>query len=71
MTKTLDAVYDGKVLRPEEPLDLQPNTRVRITLETESAPDAEPYSFLDTAQSFRLDGPPDWSERIEDYLQDK
>lgn len=71
MTKTLGAVYDGKVLLPEEPLDLQPNTRVRITLETESTPGAEPYSFLDTAQSLRLDGPPDWSERIEDYLQDK
>jgi hypothetical protein len=71
MTKTLDAVYDGKVLLPEEPLDLQPNTRVRITLETETAPHARAYSFLDTAQSLHLDGPPDWSERIEDYLQDK
>lgn len=70
MTKTLDAVYDGKALLPEEPLDLQPNTRVRITVEAESAPQAEPYSFLDTAQALRLEGPPDWSERIEDYLQD-
>ena len=71
MTKTLDAVYDGRFLLPEEPLDLQPNTRVRITVETESAPQAEPYSFLNTARALRLEGPPDWSERIEDYLQDK
>ena len=71
MTKTLDAVYDGRFLLPEEPLDLLPNTRVRITVETESVPQAEPYSFLNTARALRLEGPPDWSERIEDYLQDK
>ncbi|MFL6198036.1 MAG: antitoxin family protein [Thermoanaerobaculia bacterium] len=70
MTKTLDALYDGKAFLPEEPLDLQPNTRVRITVETDPAPQAEPYSFLDMAQTLRLEGPPDWSERIEDYLRD-
>ena len=70
MTKTLDAFFDGKTLLPEEPLDLQPNTRVRITIEIDSASHAEPYFFLDTAQSLSLEGPPDWSERIEDYLWD-
>jgi hypothetical protein len=69
MTKTLHAFYDGKTLLPEEPLDLQPNTRVRITVETDSVPRAEPYSFLDTAQALRLEGPPDWSEKIKDYLR--
>ncbi len=33
MTKTLEAVYDGETLRPDEPLDLKPNTRVRVTIE--------------------------------------
>jgi hypothetical protein len=71
MTKTLAAVYDGKAFLPEEPLNLQPNTRVRITIEAEPAPQAEgAYSFLHTARSLRLEGPPDWSERIEDYLQE-
>jgi predicted DNA-binding antitoxin AbrB/MazE fold protein len=32
MTKTLEAVYDGKALRLDEPLDLKPNTRVRVTI---------------------------------------
>jgi hypothetical protein len=32
MTKTLEAVFDGEVLRPDEPLDLRPNTRVRALL---------------------------------------
>jgi hypothetical protein len=72
MTKTLDALYDGRTLFPMEPLDLQPNTRVRITIETGSVPQAQSvHSFLRTARSLRLEGPPDWSERIEDYLLEK
>lgn len=34
MTRTLEATFDGSVLRPDEPLDLKPNTRVRVTIET-------------------------------------
>lgn len=67
MTKSLDAVFDGEVLRPEEPLELLPNTRVRITLEAEE-PEPEPYSFLHTARSLDLEGPSDFSERLEEYL---
>ncbi len=37
MTRTLEATYDGKALIPDEPLDLKPNTRVRVTIETGSA----------------------------------
>jgi predicted DNA-binding antitoxin AbrB/MazE fold protein len=35
MTKTLRAVFDGAVLRPEEPVDLQPNQRYLVTIERE------------------------------------
>ncbi|MGB7923046.1 MAG: antitoxin family protein [Pyrinomonadaceae bacterium] len=35
MSKTLHAIYDGEVLRPEEEPDLQPNTRYRVTVEEE------------------------------------
>lgn len=38
MTKTLEATYDGSVLRLDEPLNLQPNTRVRVTIETREDP---------------------------------
>jgi predicted DNA-binding antitoxin AbrB/MazE fold protein len=68
MSRTVEAVFDGEVLRPEEPLELEPNTRVRITIEEKSAPSPKRRSFLRTAQSLNLEGPPDWSERIEDYL---
>ena len=33
MSQTVEAVYDGSVLRPEVALPLQPNTRVRLTIE--------------------------------------
>lgn len=68
MTKTLFATFDGEVLRPEEPLSLAPNTRVRVTIETTEESDAPAVSFLRTAQALNLDGPSDWSARIEEYL---
>ncbi|HJP95821.1 MAG TPA: antitoxin family protein [Candidatus Saccharimonadales bacterium] len=68
MSRTIEAVFDGEVLRPQEPLELQPNTKVRITIE--ESPTAKPNSksFLQTARSLNLEGPADWSERIEEYL---
>ncbi|MDL2124135.1 MAG: antitoxin family protein [Deltaproteobacteria bacterium] len=68
MTKTLHALYDGKVLRPEEPLNLKPNIRVLITVEMAVVEKPKRPSFLQTARSLQLEGPSDWSARIEDYL---
>ena len=68
MSRTVEAVFDGEVLRPEEPLELEPNTRVRITIEKKSVSGPKRRSFLKTARSLNLDGPPDWSERIDEYL---
>jgi len=69
MTK-LYATFDGEVFRPEEPVELSPNTQVRITVElTEANPGGKKrMSFLDTARSLKLQGPPDWSSRFEEYL---
>jgi predicted DNA-binding antitoxin AbrB/MazE fold protein len=69
MTRTIQAVFDGEVLRPQEPLDLKPETRVQITIQ--SLPDQEnngTRSFLDLAASLNLEGPSDWSENLEQYL---
>jgi hypothetical protein len=68
MTRTMTATFDGEVLRPDEPVDLEPNTRVRITIEASEPPAEKTLSFLDTAASLNLEGPSDWSERFEDYL---
>ena len=37
MTRTLEATFDGEALILDEPLDLKPNTRVRVTIETSGA----------------------------------
>ena len=49
MTKTLEAIFDGEVLRLIEPIELEPNTRVRLTLEVEEVKEKKPVSFLQTA----------------------
>ncbi len=68
MVQILEAVFDGTVLHPDEPLALEPNTRVRLVVETmpQSAP--ETTSFLRTARALKLDGPPDWSTNLDAYL---
>src|SRR5947209_1930499 len=39
--QTVDAVYDAGIFRPTEPVSLPDQSRVRITVEAVSAPDAE------------------------------
>jgi hypothetical protein len=68
MSTTIHALFDGQVLRPEEPLALSPNTRVLITIETVEESPFAPGSFLQTARSLKLEGPPDWSSHLENYL---
>ena len=68
MSKTLEAVFDGEVLRPDEPIDLEPNTRVRVTIEPAGERRDKSKSFLRTARALNLQGPPDWAMRLDDYL---
>ncbi|MBI5525325.1 MAG: hypothetical protein HY897_03255 [Deltaproteobacteria bacterium] len=68
MTRKLFATFDGAVLRPEEPMPLAPNTRVLITVQDEDPESPQAPSFLRTARALDLNGPPDWSEKLEDYL---
>jgi len=67
MSQTFDAIYDGSVLRPEIALDLEPNTRVKVTVESADA-QVKNESFLDVAESLNLSGPPDWARNIDRYL---
>jgi hypothetical protein len=68
MVQVIEAMFDGTVLRPDEPLPLAANTRVRLTVETLPVGDQRPRSFLSTARSMRLEGPPDWSAELDHYL---
>ncbi|MGD1101210.1 MAG: antitoxin family protein [Terriglobia bacterium] len=63
MTKSIEAVFDGVTLRPDKPLELPPNTRVRLTIEDLPTP-SKAGSFLRTARTLGLAGPRDWSSNL-------
>lgn len=68
MSQTLDATFDGNVFRPDQPIELEPNMRVRITIEPTPISEEKSESFLRVARSLNIDGPRDWSTRLDDYL---
>ena len=45
MGKTLRAIFDGNVLRPDGPVDLQPNTWYVVTIEREEEEKAEEETY--------------------------
>jgi len=63
---TIEAIFDGNAFLPVTPVSIKPNTRVRISVDAQD--EQAPMSFLDTARSLKLDGPPDWAERLNEYL---
>lgn len=70
MEKILEATYDGEVFRPDEPVDLASNTKVKIVIE-ENKPkkgNGEPYAFLKFLESADIDAPPDYSSNLDEYL---
>ncbi len=66
--KTIEAIYDGQVIRPETPLKLEPNTRVRITVTPVKVARGKKKSFLATARALKLQGPTDLAENLDEYL---
>jgi hypothetical protein len=67
-TKTLHAIFDGNVLRPEESIDLELNVRYLITIEHKE--ETGPQSLWDTLNKFsgKVEGPEDWSKEHDHYL---
>ena len=69
MLQELEAIFDGIALKPEVPLNLVAGTRVRIIVESVLPNEVQPTrTFLKTAQSLKLQGEPDWSEKIDQHL---
>jgi hypothetical protein len=68
MIQQLTMIFDGEVFRPETPLDLLPNMRYRVTIETESQDDSlNVWDFLDSVAG-SIDAPSDWSSQHDHYL---
>jgi hypothetical protein len=69
MLQELEAIFDGTALQPVVPLNLAAGTRVLIIVESVLPNEVKPpKTFLKTAQSLKLQGDPDWSEKIDQYL---
>jgi hypothetical protein len=63
---SLEATFDGEVFRPTGTVKLPANTRVQLLIRAET--EQAPVSFLDVAKNLKLEGPSDWSVRVNDYL---
>ncbi|NJK50078.1 antitoxin family protein [Candidatus Gracilibacteria bacterium] len=69
MSIVITAIFDGQVLRPETSLDLEPNKRYAITIETESVT-ASVGNAWDVLETFAgsVEAPEDWSSEHDHYL---
>lgn len=77
--RIIKATYDGRDFHPDEPLTLPPNTRVTLAVHPEE-PDRERdpaadvelprtnETFAEAVRRIRIDGPADWSERVDYYM---
>lgn len=69
MSKTLTAVFDGDVLRPDSPLNLEPNTRYVITIQSVEQPVAQENAWdVLEAMTGTVEAPSDWSSEHDHYL---
>jgi hypothetical protein len=68
MSQTVTAVFDGEVLRPDTPLDLEPNARYVLTIQP--TPSRSEHNVWDTLERLAgtVDAPPDWSSEHDHYL---
>lgn len=69
MNKTITAIFDGQVLRPDTPLELEPNLRYVITIESASPPEAsrDAWDVLETLAG-TVEAPQDWASEHDHYL---
>ena len=69
MSLTIEATFDGEVFRPDEKVELEPNTKVKLQLVVkEKKKTGEPGSFIKYLRSVKIDAPPDFATNIDDYL---
>lgn len=69
MSETLTVVFDGHVLRPDAPLNLEPNKRYTITIETavQSVNEGNAWDVLEEMTG-TIEAPSDWSVEHDHYL---
>jgi hypothetical protein len=68
-TTIVSVIFDGQVLRPETPLDLELNARYVITIHPETV-STQGGSAWDVLERYAgtIEAPPDWSSEHDHYL---
>lgn len=66
---TIEVVFDGEVFRPEQPVDLLPNTRYRVTLAESGVrePERDAWTVLEELAG-TIDAPEGWSSAHDNHL---
>jgi predicted DNA-binding antitoxin AbrB/MazE fold protein len=68
MSITVDVVFDGEVLRPQQPVNLTPNQHYSITIDTSPKQDSgDLWDLLDSVTG-SYDGPGDSSAEHDHYI---
>jgi hypothetical protein len=67
---TVTVVFDGEVLRPETPLELQPNTRYIAIIRREEPAENGTGNVWDllAQHAGTIEAPPDWASEHDHYL---
>lgn len=69
MDKTLTAVFDGSVLRPDDSADLEPNTRYVITIHRIELPASQEDAWdVLEENAGSIEAPSDWAAEHDHYL---
>ncbi len=69
MIRTIEAFFDGRVLRPSSAVDLTPNKTYLLSIRDPEAEIVEGDAW-DLLESFAgtIEGPEDWAEEHDHYL---
>ncbi|MCW5853853.1 MAG: antitoxin family protein [Anaerolineae bacterium] len=68
MIKTVSAIFEEGVLRPESPVDLEPNKRYILTIQDEPKSDSADVWDILARLSGTVEAPPDWASEHDHYL---
>jgi hypothetical protein len=69
MEKTIEAVFDGKVFRPEGKVDLEPNRPYVLTVtEKKGEPEASDAWSTLSRLTGTVEAPEDWAQEHDHYL---
>ena len=69
MEKTIEAVFDGEVFRPEGKVDLEPNRPYVLTVtEKKEKPAASDVWSILGSLTGSVDAPEDWAQEHDHYL---